>query len=588
MKNEVGEVRPGQLITTYGPGAIMDSVNDSLVILDITFWRKNLQPIHDSRLASFLHKEMFRKIPAKGKNDLPAIPFPNFHVCSNNKCRRLFDIRESFNMESYLEKGPICPECEKKAYPSRFVISCNGGNHLDDFPWSWWAHQKSENFSCNGKLKLTNSGKNSGLSSMIVSCEKCDDWNHMGAATQKSSFTNKGLNCTGNHPHRLNEKLPCDGELIPLQRGASNVYFPVLRSAISIPEKKNIKREKFIELEDELNLAEKLFGESGLKRVYEHSLEDLNIFRSSEDFIENWSKYKNKEVSNGDGENLKRYDQIKEIEYEALTNLSKEIEDEKTFKAEEVLIPEDLKKYFVKIVKAHRLKEILVLLGFTRNDSPEPEVKDPGNIVWLGDRQTKWLPAVEIFGEGIFIEFNRESIKEWFDNNYEVQKRSEKYKNMYNNYLIRREWTQQSDKDVIYVLLHTFSHLLMKQFSLKSGYSSSAIKERIYYNDKMTGILLYTGSTDQEGSLGGLVEMGEVSKLRSVLVGALEDARFCSNDPNCAIQEPTDDNYINGASCFACTMLPETACETGNMLLDRSLLVKTMESNFTPFFDGLI
>lgn len=38
VKNEVGEVRPGQLITTYGPGAIMDSINDSLVILDINYW----------------------------------------------------------------------------------------------------------------------------------------------------------------------------------------------------------------------------------------------------------------------------------------------------------------------------------------------------------------------------------------------------------------------------------------------------------------------------------------------------------------------------------------------------------------------
>src|SRR5690606_35820977 len=139
----------------------------------------------------------------------------------------------------YLEKGPLCSRCGKKSYPSRFVVSCSQGNHLDDFPWHWWSHKKSGNFTCDGELQLSSSGNNSGLSSITVKCLKCDDWNHMGQATQKSSFSE--LRCRGNHPHKMNAKTKCDGELIPLQRGASNVYFPVLRSAISIPEKKNEK-----------------------------------------------------------------------------------------------------------------------------------------------------------------------------------------------------------------------------------------------------------------------------------------------------------------------------------------------------------
>lgn len=583
-KNEVGEVRPGQLITTYGPGAIMDSVKDSLVILDIPYWKHNLEPIYDKKLSAFLRKDIFKKIPTKGKQDLPSIPFPNYHVCSNNKCRRLFDIKASFDIDSYLKDGPLCPECEWKSYPSRFVISCDKGNHLDDFPWHWWVHRKKGNLECNGKMKLTNSGNNSGLTSMSVSCEKCGEWNDMGGATQKASFSD--LKCRGNHPHRLNEKSPCAEEIIPLQRGASNVYFPVLRSAISIPEKANAKKEFIVNCHEELEFAEQLMGNQGIIRVYEVKVKPLNIFISPDEFLIHWQDFKNQDEENEKG--IQDYNQIKEIEYDALTDITQATSNEKTFKAEEVNVPNDLKKYFSRIVKAHRLKEILVLLGFTRNDSPEPEVKEPGNIVWLGDKQTNWLPAIEIFGEGIFLEFNRNTIDEWLDSNEYLKKKSEEYKRLYRQYLIRKEWTQQSDKDAVYVMLHTISHLLMKQFSLQSGYSSSAVKERIYYSDKMAGILIYTGSTDQEGSLGGLVEMGEIRNLRKALIEALEDARFCSNDPTCSTQLPSEDNYINSVSCFACTMLPETACETGNMLLDRSLLVETMESKYQPYFRGLI
>ncbi|MCI4127744.1 DUF1998 domain-containing protein [Bacillus haynesii] len=594
MKNEVGEVRPGQLITTYGPGAIMDSINDSLVILDINYWGDNLEEIYDNRLSGFLRKDLFKKIPTNGKKDLPAIPFPNYHVCSNLQCRRLFDIRENFDMKSYLEKGPLCPRCGKKAYPSRFVVSCNNvkEKHLDDFPWHWWAHKNSEITDCNGELQLTSKGDDSSLKSLIVKCLKCKSVNNMRQATREKSFTD--LKCTGNHPHKMNtkDKEPCEANVIPLQRGASNVYFPVLRSAISIPiseEKIDECYEFFMRVSKELEFAESHGGESGLKFAYSMKEEAQSIFDTFEEFLADWNKFKiKKSKAATDSEEINRYEQIKEIEYDALIGFTGSIQQGKDFKAEEERVPSDLTKYIKRIVKAQRLKEILALLGFTRNDIPEPDVKEPRSIVWLGDTNTNWLPAVEIFGEGIFVEFNRESLINWAQSNKEVFLRSENYKKMYKAYLDEKGWAHQSEKDVIFVLMHTLSHLLMKEMSLQCGYSSSALKERIYYNKKMSGILIYTGSSDQEGSLGGLVEMGEINNFRKLLLSSLEQARFCSNDPKCSIQEPEQDNYINGASCFACTMLPETACETGNMLLDRSLLVNTMESNITPFFEGLI
>ena len=137
-------------------------------------------------------------------------------------------------------------------------------------------------------------------------------------------------------------------------------------------------------------------------------------------------------------------------------------------------------------------------------------------------------------------------------------------------------------------MMHTLSHLLIKQLSLKSGYSSVAIKERIYCSETMAGILLYTGSADQEGTLGGLVEMGSIDKFREILNEALEEALFCTNDPVCSSLEVDEENDLNGSACFACSMISETSCEAGNRLLDRSLVVPLQDSVIKPYFDELI
>ena len=104
----------------------MDSVNDSLMILDIKYWinNDNNEKIYDKNLMTFLKKDFFKRIPSKNYKDLPAIPFPNYHVCSNVKCSRLFDIRDNFIMSEYLKGGPKCPQCSRTSYPARVVVSC--------------------------------------------------------------------------------------------------------------------------------------------------------------------------------------------------------------------------------------------------------------------------------------------------------------------------------------------------------------------------------------------------------------------------------------------------------------------------------
>lgn len=74
---------------------------------------------------------------------------------------------------------------------------------------------------------------------------------------------------------------------------------------------------------------------------------------------------------------------------------------------------------------------------------------------------------------------------------------------------------------------------------MSSGYSSSAIRERIYFGDDMSGVLLYTGSADKEGSLGGLVELGNIDQLIVLMKDAFQEALVCTNDPElCNSKEP--------------------------------------------------
>ena len=122
---------------------------------------------------------------------------------------------------------------------------------------------------------------------------------------------------------------------------------------------------------------------------------------------------------------------------------------------------------------------------------------------------------------------------------------------------------------------------------MKSVYSSSAIRERIYFGEKMTGVLLYTGSSDKEGSLGGLVELGNIDQMVSLMREAFLEALICTNDPECMNSIPAGKNS-NGAACHSCCMISETACENGNRMLDRGLVVPLPSKEERAYFKGLV
>lgn len=268
--NKLGELRPNQIITTFGPGSIVDAVKDSVIILDIPYWKDKGMRIIDGRLASYLNVDAFYMPRTSFAHDIPVQSFPRWHVCSNLKCGRLFDASESFDLEKYLKFGVTCPDCGRKAYPARFITICENG-HMSDFPWRWWAHHGDA--SCNGRLRMYSTGNTSTLSDMWVECF-CGAKRSMSGATQVQNF--EGLSCRGTHPFRPNSRPEhCEKPVIPSQRGASNVYFAVTRSAISIPPwinpLYNLIDEHLRDIEQAKKMAVRLGGteEDGFQQIYE-------------------------------------------------------------------------------------------------------------------------------------------------------------------------------------------------------------------------------------------------------------------------------------------------------------------------------
>lgn len=589
-KEKIADIRPNQFITTFGPGAIIDSINDSLTVLDTRYWsdENKGEEIFDARLANYLHVHHFYKPNIKEGKDqktgrsfgLPAVSFPSYHVCSNPTCSLLFDIRESgnFDKETYIKySGEVkCPKCKRKAFPARFITICKKG-HMDDFPWSFWVHDGE--CPTKGFLTLSTNKKNSTLAELTVKCS-------CGAKKSMQGALSRKFECQHRYPFdplNFKKDSKCSCEAYGSQRGASNVYFGVTRSAISIPPWNDEIYDLIMAHIKEIDLARKMPDENSQNMVLQTIID--SYFKPAGYTIDD-VKAALEKMDSDTKENL----ELKELEYKTIVNhksLSQK-KDYPYFKATEEELSPGLEKFFSRMILIHRLREVMVLLGHTRVAAPEPDSDEPNHICRLYvDDNDKWLPATEINGEGFFLVFNDETLNTWLKK-AQVQDRSKKFMGAYNQYVQDRGWKNAKPRDAKYVLIHTLAHLLIKEMAMQSGYSSTSMHERIYAGPNMSALLIYTGAADKEGSLGGLVQLGRKERFFALLKGALENALTCTTDPECLDKEP-DSETINGAACHACSMISETACENGNRMLDRSLLIPLPDHEemayFKEFFD---
>ena len=137
-----------------------------------------------------------------------------------------------------------------------------------------------------------------------------------------------------------------------------------------------------------------------------------------------------------------------------------------------------------------------------------------------------------------------------------------------------------------YLMFHSFSHMLITAVSLECGYPASSIRERIYALPSAGyGILIYTGTSDADGTLGGLIEVGR--RIHEHIEKAVEMGELCSNDPVCAQHQPENSHarrFLLGAACHGCLLIAETSCEQHNDFLDRALVVPTVDNLGVEFF----
>lgn len=262
-------------------------------------------------------------------------------------------------------------------------------------------------------------------------------------------------------------------------------------------------------------------------------------------------------------------------EYQVFAKNSKTPGDYPGLYFEDIEIPNCLNGFFSKIQKVDTLAITTTQLGFSRVSMPTPKMEN-GKVVYP-DEQIKpiyscnkedvlVLPANQLFGEGLFFMFDENRVNEWV----EEYKLDEYYKcklddDDIGNFLSDK--LKQYGRARFY-LLHTFSHLIMKELEFSCGYPTTSLNERLYYSDKMCGVLIYTAD-GAEGSMGGLVWQGQKDLIQKIIKSAMNRAQNCSSDPMCWENK----DGLNRAACFSCTMVSETSCEQFNLGLDRRALV---------------
>lgn len=604
-------VRFSQSIAPFGIGAMIDFKDQTLMAAAPEYWTINQsQEIHDERLEHLLNVDKFCLPPDKNQiNKIPFVRFPRWYFCP--KCKRLRPLNE-WEKEFVPNKRsknpnmitPKCMECNMQLVPAGILVTCEDG-HIDDFPWIEWVHDKSKKPNCDTKhshLKIKNSSSALGLEGLIIEC-KCGAKASMEGAFGEDAFEKNKVNykCTGNMPWK-GKKEKCTKIPKSIQRGALNIYFAKVVSSIVIPPYSSelnvlVKESKKFSL-----LLEMLQDEDYVQMKGKENIIDSYVDKIAQDVHQDKNIVKiilDKTFNIESSENIETKEQYRAEEYNALTgNIPKECMDEKDFKIE---IQKNIEDYHIyglsKVTLVKKLREVRALVGFSRLQPAESdsmsgfENKASNGFVPIKEKETRWYPAYETRGEGIFIELNNEVIEEWIKKYPKVFERIEILNRRYNE---REKKRGNKGRKITpkFVLLHTLAHLLIKELSFECGYDSASLTERIYCNTKdnsnnMSGILIYTSSGDSEGTLGGLVRQGKSDMLPKTIANAVRKAVWCSSDPVCIDSRGQGSDSLNLSACHACTLISETSCEEFNVLLDRALIVGELEDRNIGFFTGI-
>lgn len=629
-KRAHGQIRRGQVITTYGPGALIDLPTDSAIVGGLDTWPKpgDLQEIFDPRLTRKLEimtgvSKPRLYLPPPDSNDpretargIGVWGFPEWFVVQESAGSEGRDRSRRLVHRKALDgtgRGGRARFEGQQVVATRFVRACPKG-HVDDLDWRRFVHESFEvdiekdetegiearerdmGTTCRRQLWLDERGTSGDLSDLFVRCEcgksrglyqaSVIELNPLGACHGARPWLGKHAKEGCGLPSRL------------LIRTASNAYFPQVVSVLSLPDRGTTVETAVRELWDDLEIVEDVAELALLKRKPKIATK-LAPFSDQEVFAAIQAV-----KGGGDGERP-----VKQVELEAILAAEEGFGDDvpvdpefharrlpdrvwrKPADTEESDPRPRFSDGIEAVVQLHRLREILALVGFTRFEAVTPDTN--GEYETDVERahlalEPQWFPAVENRGEGIFIQFRESAVKAWSEREAVIA-RIDGLIQGHDLWMADRK-SKRPFPGGPYVLLHTLSHLLIQSIAMRCGYPASSIRERIYADREggPYGILLYTGSPDAEGTLGGLVQ--QARHVEDHLLAALRMATLCSNDPICAQHEPgasLEKRWLHGAACHGCTLVAETSCEMRNDYLDRALVVSVVGGPETGFFEAV-
>jgi hypothetical protein len=592
MMRAIGEVRPSQVITSFGPGAIVDLQTLSVIVAGIDRWPIQEQlAIHEPRLQRALRvSRFFPAAPAEGgfankRGTLPSFLFPRYQVCP--VCQTLSALGEGLvEFEAkWLRIVCTAPGCRGRGkhraetIPAPFVVACPSG-HIDDFPWRHYVHGGPAD--CKDRLQLYSIARTGTVADILIECG-CKKTRSASEAFGEDRINAIGQ-CTRHRPwlgiaNKDTAACAHANEVRAMQRGATNAWFPVVRSALAVKEAAT-----------PVGIGLSACNPTQIEKIDSidklRTLIEMGMFPTLATFQpeETWTL-----IQKQRGELPTEEIDLRWPEWLAFREAAATTSDKSEFFLENGDVPGGFEQVISRVRLARKLLEIRALVGFTRVDAVSVGTDDAllPKISPLSNNRRDWLPAVEVRGEGIFVELDEGAITQW-EHRAAVQARAHAMADKFHAWERERGAGPSPFPGGRYLLLHSLAHVLIRQLALDCGYSASAVRERIYSSDnpsrQMAGILLYTASPDSEGSLGGLVDMGSPKRFPELLSRALRAAARCSSDPLCADHQPDVHATINGAACHACILASETSCETFNRFLDRSVLVATMAPSDLAFF----
>lgn len=597
-----GRLRKSQLVGAFGPGALIDLLQDAVLVSGLDFWpRKGLRTIEEPRLRDAIaaifedtdrtplaQAGAFREPPPGDDREprkswgVAVLEFPRWFVCQGKNCRAL--VRSD---GLTLKNDRYVHMCDSRGKPEvcvpvRFVVACRRG-HLDDFPWKFFVHAKHAAGPCAAPSMKLKEGRTGDFAEVTVECA-------CGARRRLVDASVPGANpkCQGARPWLGPEGHvdDCTEQSRLLVRTASNGYFAQVVSALSIPEGTDMLRASVQKVWATVQNASKSEDVATLRKLVPDVGKALGG-ASDDDVAAMIATIKK-------GEQTERAP-IRTAEFETITAAPLETAGElpkpsDTFFARRVSST-GLPPGIARIIVAPKLREVRVQIGFTRLESASPDMQgafDLGVESSALGLQTDWLPASEVMGEGIFLQLDEKALQAW-EKKPAVVARARQLLDGY------EAWTKENPKappfpGTRFYLLHSLSHMLMSALALECGYASTALHERIYSAGEgspvpMAALLISTGTPGAEGTLGGLVEQGR--RMGVHLRRALDSAKLCSNDPVCAAHSPRGDlaeRFREGAACHGCLFVAEPSCERFNQYLDRALVVPTLGQSGVAFF----